>query len=243
MWTEPFAGNESEYDIEDEVSYLSDTKFGGKAFSKVRRFVVVGEKKGACLCIPLNTYRGEGATKRGINPRDHAAVYPEGGKPKLRSGERDKIVKDPFPIIVEDPNEKIDPMSRLNFGRVYTVEHNVKVQKVGRIPDSHHKLLRRYFLESIAGPQEDSEHEMARMASNLPAGATNYEYGGSSSGQVPSQLRQQQNSYAATMQPHASYQSQSTPYANPQSYSQSAVPYTEEYTEDHPEDDSLDYAY
>lgn len=61
--------------------------------------------------------------------------------------------KEPFPIKVEDPKEIIHPKSRLNFGRVYTVEHNIKVLKVGRIPDEHLARLDRYFVERIAGPR------------------------------------------------------------------------------------------
>jgi hypothetical protein len=61
--------------------------------------------------------------------------------------------KEPFPIIVENSQEKIDPMTRLNFGRVHTVEHNVKVSKVGRILDEYLPLLEQYFLQTIAGPQ------------------------------------------------------------------------------------------
>jgi hypothetical protein len=32
-------------------------------------------------------------------------------------------------------DHKLSPMSRLNFGKLFTVEHNVKVAPVGRITD------------------------------------------------------------------------------------------------------------
>ena len=107
--------------------------------------------QGCCWCLPLNTYNRKGTGKDGIRPDDYAAVHPVGGKPSV--GPEENMSKEPFPIKVEDPRETIHPKSRLNFGRVYTVEHNIKVLKVGRIPDEHLARLDRYFVERIAGPQ------------------------------------------------------------------------------------------
>lgn len=47
-----------------------------------------------------------------------------------------KMSKEPLEVEPTRPDQKLDPMSRLNFGKVYTVEHNVKVLPVGRITDS-----------------------------------------------------------------------------------------------------------
>ena len=44
------------------------------------------------------------------------------------------MVKEPLEVEPHDKtNSRLDPMSRINFGKVYTVEHNVKVSPVGRI--------------------------------------------------------------------------------------------------------------
>jgi hypothetical protein len=148
LWPEP-AGNIPESSWNSSVGTSIQDQ---STFTKVRRFVVVQEKKGFCLCLSLNTYNGQGTTKEGIEDQDYAAVYPVGGAPQIRVGEQ--ITKDPFPIIVEDKSERIHAMSRLNFGRVYTVEHNVKVARIGRIPDENLSLLKHYFVLGIAEPQD-----------------------------------------------------------------------------------------
>jgi hypothetical protein len=115
----------------------------------------------------------QGTRKHGINRQDYAAVYAEGDKPRFQPGEH--LDKKPFPIKVEDSKEKIDNMSRLNFSRIYTVEHNVKVLKVGRIPDNYLPQLNRYFVATITGsdpdvgvPSFDSVAMTPRVASPQP---------------------------------------------------------------------------
>ena len=46
------------------------------------------------------------------------------------------MAKEPLEVEPAKSDQKLDPMSRLNFGKVYTVEHNVKVLPVGRITDA-----------------------------------------------------------------------------------------------------------
>ena len=153
LWTEP-AGNTSD----DEESFVGTSKYGERIYSKIRRFVVVRDQSGHCTCLPLTTYGGQGVMKRGVNAKDHAVVYSEGERPRFMPGEERKMNKKPLRIKIEDPMEKIDPMTRINFSKAYTVEHNVKVVKIGRIPDADDlRLLRRYFIESVVGPDSDSD--------------------------------------------------------------------------------------
>ena len=42
-------------------------------------------------------------------------------------------------------DQKLDPMSRLNFSRVYTVEHNVKVMNVGKVSKDSLPVLLGYW--------------------------------------------------------------------------------------------------
>jgi hypothetical protein len=150
LWTEP-AGNISE----SNYQFVIPAKFGEMAFTKIRPFVVIREMQGCCLCLPLNTFSRQGTEKDRIRAEDYAAVYPMGGE--LQIGAFEKMTKQPFPIIIEDPKERIDPMSRLNFGQVHTVQHNLKVLGIGRIPDEHLERLNKYFLETIAGtPAQDT---------------------------------------------------------------------------------------
>ena len=48
----------------------------------------------------------------------------------------------------DDLSEKLDPRSRIDFGEVYTIEHNVKVRSLGTVnPSSMQALL--YQFESV----------------------------------------------------------------------------------------------
>jgi len=131
------------------------------AFTKIRPFVVIREMQGCCLYLPLNTFNLQGTEKDRLRADDYTAVYPMGGEPQI--GAFEKMTKQPFPIIIEDSEERINPMSRLNFGQVYTVQHNLKVLRIGRIPDGRLALLNQYFLETIAGTpaQETAGPSMA----------------------------------------------------------------------------------
>jgi hypothetical protein len=167
LWTEP-AGNISEFDGE----FVTAATFGEKAYTKIRYFVVVREMQGCCLCLPLHTYNFRGTGKDRIRIEDYAAVYPSGGKPIIQNDEQ--LVKDSFPIIIEDPQERLNPTSRLNFGRVYTVEHNIKVLKVGRIPSEFLPVLDKYFVKRITGSasdepllNEDRELSLTRPADRI----------------------------------------------------------------------------
>ncbi|KAI9846411.1 MAG: hypothetical protein M1837_004002 [Sclerophora amabilis] len=83
---------------------------------------------------------GVATTKSGVNVQDHAVVYMQGTTPYLLENEG-PLSKDPLEIIPKTPEERLDPLSRINFGKVYTVEHNVKVREVGKIaPNSMPKL-------------------------------------------------------------------------------------------------------
>lgn len=140
---------------ENEREHVIPTRFGEKAYTKVRHFVVAKEMQGASLCLPLNTNNRNGVAGKGIRAENYAAVYSFGGHPEVTSDEH--MVKDPFPIMVETPEETIDPMSRLDFGQVHTVRHNLKVSKVGRIPDENLPLLDRYFAETITSSEPTSD--------------------------------------------------------------------------------------
>jgi hypothetical protein len=150
LWTEP-VGKVSKSDSQ----FVIPAKFGEMAFTKIRPFVVIREMQGCCLCLPLNTYGHQGTEKDRIRAGDYAAVYPMGSEPNI--GISEKMSKKPLPIIIEDPKERIDPTSRLNFGQVYTIQHNLKVLKIGRIPDEYLTILNGYFIDTIAGtPTRDA---------------------------------------------------------------------------------------
>ena len=82
------------------------------------------------------------------------------GAPQPLSLPEELLEKEPLSIILEQSGEELDPMSRLDFGRVYTVEYNIKVKKIGRVYPGHVDRLDKYFLESVTGGSPFSDKEV-----------------------------------------------------------------------------------
>lgn len=132
FWSEPRGGNGTEI---TEDAYVAK----GESFGKVRPFLVVDDsKKGHSLCLPILTYGGQGCTKWGVHAEDHAVIYWK-SYPGLFDGE--DITKKSIRVEITDPSHKLDPASRLNYAKVYTVEHNVKVHFIGQVAKSYEQKV------------------------------------------------------------------------------------------------------
>ena len=100
----------------------------------------------ACECIPvlimlsltdafpspILTYGGQGTNKPGVKAADHAIIYTGNVEPQPLPGENG-IHKRSVKVESTDPRGKLAPESRVNYSKVYTVEHNVKVCFIGRV--------------------------------------------------------------------------------------------------------------
>ena len=93
---------------------------------------------------PITTYGGQGVAKAGIDRSKHAIIYMRGEMPPM-NGDEPAISKQPLEVDPVKFEQKLDPMSRVNFGKVYTVEHNVKVLPVGEIKGASRDLFLEYF--------------------------------------------------------------------------------------------------
>jgi hypothetical protein len=68
-------------------------------------------------------------------------------EPKLAPGER--LSKEAIKVVPTTPRDKLDPMTRINYAKVYTIEHNIKVLGVGKVQDEDIKQLRASFQETF----------------------------------------------------------------------------------------------
>ncbi len=129
LWSEPVGATS------DNATEITDIerKYGEQSYVKIRRFVVVRTFSGHSLCLPISTYGGRGLEKRGANTKHHAQVYSSPDRPRLGPEEEAKLMLQPIKILTDSPREKIYPESLLNYAKVYTIEHNVKVCPVGRV--------------------------------------------------------------------------------------------------------------
>ncbi|KAF2257550.1 hypothetical protein CC78DRAFT_222639 [Lojkania enalia] len=116
---------------------------------KTRRFVVIRSKSKHCLCLPIHTYSRQATSKPGTNPEDHAPLVREGSEPEFHPHEQQDKLKQSLSIIIEDDGIPWSPLSRINFSKVYTVEYNLRVRKIGRIEPKSVDLLEAHFRESI----------------------------------------------------------------------------------------------
>jgi len=72
--------------------------------------------------------------KSGANLSSHAIVYmsKEGDKnPEPHAGE--DLILDPIRVVPKSDRDKLHPDSRINYAKLYTVEHNVKVFFIGEV--------------------------------------------------------------------------------------------------------------
>ncbi|OCL11717.1 hypothetical protein AOQ84DRAFT_386634 [Glonium stellatum] len=143
LWAEPRGA--STLSTKVEAPNESGTE---QAFCEIRRFCIIRRKPTYCICLPISTYSGQATTKPGLVVQDHAVIAPVGGSAQLHPKEQ-QLAKSPLFLIIEDQAVSIDPMSRINFAKVYTVEYNIRIRKIGRICPDSMKDLEDYFLESM----------------------------------------------------------------------------------------------
>jgi hypothetical protein len=83
--------------------------------------------------------------------------------------------KDPIEIIATDATETIEPASRLRFGKIYSIEWNVKVRDIGKVAGKHMSKLVKYFKEEDKcgfDDDEDPDDEGDMITAPAPAPAT-----------------------------------------------------------------------
>lgn len=81
---------------------------------------------------PILTYSNQGVAKPGVKAAHHAVIYSSKRPPSKLSGEPE-LLNAPIQIEMVFAGDKLVPESRLNYAKVYTVEHNVKVHFIGRV--------------------------------------------------------------------------------------------------------------
>lgn len=136
LWSEP-AGDQNTL-VSALEKGTSFGRFGETVFSKVRRFVVIKEGYTFCGAIPIVTYGRRGVTKPGVTKSEHGIIYTGRTAPDPMPEEapaRGEQPMRPDPICVNTDNreDKLDQLSRIDYGKVYTIEHNVKVQAFGEV--------------------------------------------------------------------------------------------------------------
>ncbi|KAI8952675.1 hypothetical protein F4801DRAFT_577202 [Xylaria longipes] len=78
-------------------------------------------------------YVGYRCGKKGVRPSKHGIIYAAGQKPRLLRNEPEPGFE-PVPLEIYAEGETLARESRVNYSKLVTIEHNVKVFFIGRIP-------------------------------------------------------------------------------------------------------------
>lgn len=155
LWMEP-AGTSRNASTITLVSDYNTALYGETVHSKVRRFVVIREGENYCSALPITTYGSQGVSKRGIKKSEHAIIY-TGREPPTPSqaeapnqGEQPMLSR-PIRVVPDDKSDALDPHSRLDFGKVHTVQHNIKAKAFGKVHPESMEALRVQFAEVWLG--------------------------------------------------------------------------------------------
>ncbi|KAK4125149.1 hypothetical protein N657DRAFT_569995 [Parathielavia appendiculata] len=121
---------------------------GEKPVARFRWFVVVRRRLHHSLCFSITTFAGSKGGSRG-RPADYVVLHNSNVKP-ARPYDEEEITRDPIAVIIEDEEQYISPIARLDCGRIYTVEDNLRVSKIGRVHPASLPLLEEFYKESVA---------------------------------------------------------------------------------------------
>ncbi|PQE23495.1 pfs domain protein [Rutstroemia sp. NJR-2017a BVV2] len=142
LWTEP-AGVNAQRGGTRNHSHISETWLSGKAYSEIRRFVVVRDNYGNCSCLAIHTYSGWATLKPNLpDPDNHAIIYttklppaPYSYKDDIKGLVSESLLKDPIRVNSEctDKEGSLDAKSRINYTKTYTVEKDVRVLNIGSV--------------------------------------------------------------------------------------------------------------
>ncbi|KAM3513214.1 hypothetical protein MY11210_003156 [Beauveria gryllotalpidicola] len=89
---------------------------------------------------PILTYGGKACKKSGVKPEKHGIVYERGQKSKKLDGEP-PLGFSPVRVEMTEEGEKISRESRVNYSKLVTVEHNVKVFFIGHVYASDWQMV------------------------------------------------------------------------------------------------------
>lgn len=70
-------------------------------------------------------------------------------QPAFQSDDENNIVKRSIQVKPATSRGSLHRMSRLNFGKIYTIEHNVETRDIGQVTQKSLVWLTKYFEEEL----------------------------------------------------------------------------------------------
>ncbi|KAI1505881.1 hypothetical protein F5X99DRAFT_404432 [Biscogniauxia marginata] len=140
LWSEPLGQVPGDEPISDIKTQRNEA---GKLFYiGFRRFIIVTtDESHHSTCVPILTYDRRGCGKRGVKADKHGIIYSAKYRPKLLKGEPE-LGFEPVALNIYAEGEKLAKESRVNYSKLVTIEHNVKVFFIGSIARQHFDIVR-----------------------------------------------------------------------------------------------------
>lgn len=170
-WPEPKGQNAPKTTLTEGETGVVTGNFGEEFFAKIRWFVVIrAGDQGFCTCLTIQTYGNRGVSKPGTTKCYHSVIYTGQTAPKPKKNEEPNVAAGERPMLAsirvrpKRKTDKMDVMSRLNYSKMYTVEHNVKVYDFGTVHEKYLHTLKKQFewawhLEPESSDEEEGEEE------------------------------------------------------------------------------------
>ncbi|KAK3489082.1 uncharacterized protein B0T23DRAFT_406344 [Neurospora hispaniola] len=116
-----------------------------KPYEHFRWFVVIRKQLHHSLCFAIVNGGAKSMAKNRARG-EHLAVLYSTSVPPAEPDKEEGIMFGPLAVILEEGKQNISPLARLDCSRVFTVEDDLKVMKIGRVhPDFHGKLDEYYY--------------------------------------------------------------------------------------------------
>lgn len=98
-----------------------------------------------------------------MDQSEHAIIYTGNEAPK-RLPEEKRLTKDPIRVMAVGDHQ-LEELSRINFAKIYLVEHNIKVLEVGEVASNHLRTFLKYWQnETEKGFSSSTEKKNGRSA-------------------------------------------------------------------------------
>jgi hypothetical protein len=128
----------------------------GTPHSQHARFAVIKPQSTQSIVLPLETFPDRTAMHSTQAANNYAVVVPVDNVPSSLSGNKPSET-DRLYVKVENPSVSIDPMSRVNLAKPLTIDHNVRVQNIGRVVGDSVKLLDKSYADSLRHTETEDE--------------------------------------------------------------------------------------
>lgn len=141
-WPEPMG--QPRNPLESNITY--DRHHGQGIYSKHSRYLVVEPHSQHSVCVRLLSYGEQGVGKPGVVKSEHCIAWSEGAVPDPKPLEEARPNEEPMltPAVRVDNEGDADALSdvtRIDYGRHYTVEHYVKVRPFGRVNPENLRIV------------------------------------------------------------------------------------------------------